>query len=270
MKLDGKVAIVTGASSGIGEATARELARAGARVALAARSADKLEKLAEELNAGTSGATDGPRVMAIATDVSDRQAVVRMVAQTMATWGGVDVLVNSAGSGLYAPLAEASDEAMRHLMDVNYFGALNCVQAVVPHMRPQGRGTIINVSSIVGKHITPYQGAYCATKYALIAASDALRVELEPFGIHVLTVLTGVTRTEFQAHAVRERVEPPSRAGLRGVGPEKVGRAIVKAIKQDGPEDVYVTLFDRSYVTFATTFPRLTDRILMYLVNRRK
>lgn len=270
MKLQGKVAIVTGASSGIGEATARELARAGARVALAARSAARLEKLAAELNADAASASDGPRALAIATDVSDNQAVQRMAAQVMATWGRVDVLINNAGSGMYAPLAEASLDAMRHLMDVNYFGALNCLQAVAPHMRAQGKGTIVFVSSIVGKHITPYQGAYCATKYALIAAADSLRVELEPFGICVITALPGVTRTEFQANARRERVAPPSRAGIRGVAPEKVAKAIVKAIRQNGPPEVYATLFDRAYVTFATTFPRVTDRILLYLVNRRK
>jgi uncharacterized protein len=264
------VAIVTGASSGIGAATARALVRAGVRVALAARSTARLEALAAELNGGATGAGDGLRALAITTDVSDNQAVQRMVAQVVARWGRVDVLVSNAGYGMYAPLAEASLDAMHRLMDVNYFGALNCIQAVVPHMRTQGKGVIVSVSSIVGKHINPYQGPYCATKYALIAAADSLRVELEPFGIHVITSLPGVTRTEFQANALRERVAPPSRAGLRGVGPEKVATSIVRAIRQNGPAEVYATLFDRAYVTFATTFPRLTDRVLLYLVNRKK
>jgi NADP-dependent 3-hydroxy acid dehydrogenase YdfG len=270
MNLKDKVAIVTGASSGIGEATARELAQAGAHVVLAARSAERLDELATELDSSATGSMASRRVVALPTDVSDRQAVERMVALTVAAWGRVDVLVNNAGLGLYAQLAEASPESMRYLMDVNYFGTLHCIQAVVPHMKAQGGGTIVNVSSIAGKHINPYQGAYCATKYALIAASDALRVELAPFGIRVLTALPGVTRTEFQTNARRERVAPPSRAGIRGVGPEKVGQAIVKAVRNGGPPEVYATLFDRAYVTFATTFPRLTDRVLMYIVSRRK
>lgn len=267
MKLQGKVAVVTGASSGIGEATARALVRAGVRVVVAARSAERLQKLAAELNAD---ATNEPRVLAVPTDVSDRQAVLRMVGQAIGTWGRVDILVSNAGYGMYAPLAEASLDAMRHLMDVNYFGALNCVQAVAPHMKSQHKGTIVLVSSIVGKHINPFQGAYCATKYALFAAADTLRVELAPFGIRVLTSAPGVTRTEFQSNAVRERVEPPSRAGMRGVGPDRVAASIVRAIRQNGPAEVYATLFDRAYVTFATTFPRFTDRVLLYLVNRRK
>ena len=246
MNLSGKVAIVTGASSGIGEAAARELARAGARVVLVARSAERLARLAEELNGGLTateseapGAKPGPRAIAITTDVRDRQAVEWMAAQAVAAWGRVDVLVNNAGVGLYAQLAEAPAESMRYVMDVNYFGALNCVQAVAPQMKAQGGGTIVNVASIVGKHVTPYQGAYCASKAALIAASDALRVELAPFGLRVITLLPGVTRTAFQANALRERVAPPSRAGLRGVGAEKVGRAIVKAVQRGGPPEVY-------------------------------
>jgi short-subunit dehydrogenase len=266
LDLSGKVVIVTGASMGIGEATARELVRSGASVALAARSENRLAKLAADLNAG---AAPGPRAITIPTDVSDPKAIERMVAQVLQMWGRVDVLVNNAGVGMYGALAEASIDKLRYLMEVNYWGAIMCAQAVVPHMKAQGGGTIVNVSSIVSKHVTPYQGAYCATKYALNVASDALRLELAQYGICVITVLPGVTFTEFQKNALQEGRKPPARVMAGGSQASQVGRAIVKAIRRGGPPDVYVTRFDQTYVTFATLFPRLTDKILMMVAKRR-
>lgn len=265
MDLNDAVVIVTGASMGIGEALARAFAAAGARLTLAARSTGRLQQIAGELNSGGL-----QRALAVTTDMGDAAAVERLVQETVAAWGRVDVLVNNAGYGLYAPLADAPLTAVRALMDVNYFGALQAVQAVVPHMRRQKRGAIVNVASIVGRHVTPQQGAYCASKYALIAASDAWRMELAPQGITVLTVLPGVTRSAFQQNALQV-VPPPRRPGVaRGVAPDRVAQATLAAVRRGGPPEVYVTLFDRAYVTFAVLFPRFTDRVLLYLLARRR
>lgn len=265
MDLAGKVAIVTGASSGIGEATARELARAGVRVALAARRVERLERLAAELNADEPG----PRALVVPTDVHDQQAVQRLVQRTTEAWGQVDVLVNNAGVGMYAGLEDATIESQRYVMDVNYWGSIYAAHAVAPQMRARASGTIVTVSSIVAKHAVPYQGPYVVTKYALSAASDTLRMEMAGSGIRVITILPGVTFTEFQSSSLLQGRRPPPRVMAGGAQPAQTARAIVKAIRRGGPPEVYVTLFDQVYVTIATLFPRLSDRILLFVARRR-
>ena len=155
--LRGKVAVVTGASSGIGEAAARELAGRGAAVVLVARSEEKLAVLEHGISASGGG-----RVMSVPTDVSDEESVREMVERVLSEFGGVDVLVNNAGLGLSGRVAELRAEDLRYVFEVNLIGALNCIQAVLPYMQPGGR--IINVSSVVGKRAIPKVGGYCATK----------------------------------------------------------------------------------------------------------
>ena len=157
----GKVAVVTGASSGIGEATARELAARGASVVLAARAVDRLEGLRREISAS------GGVALAVETDVSDRSSVEAMVRRAVGEFGSLDVLVNNAGLGLSGRISEVRAEDLRHVFEVNTVGPLNCIQAALPHMGEGGR--IVNVSSVVGKRAIPKVGAYCATKSALNA-----------------------------------------------------------------------------------------------------
>ena len=250
--LKGKVAVVTGASSGIGEATARELASRGAAVVLAARDAEKLESLEREISAS------GGRALGVRTDVSDRDSVEAMVRKTVHAFGTLDILVNNAGLGLSGRVAELRPEDLRHVFEVNTMGPLNCIQAALPHMRSGGR--IINVSSVVGRRSVPKVGGYCATKFALNALSDALRVEIADRGIAVTSVYPGTTRTAFRESSRRTTDE---KRGWRpkGVTPEKVSEKIAAAA-EEGPRDVYVRLSDRLYVMATILLPGLTDRAL--------
>jgi short-subunit dehydrogenase len=250
--LRGKVAVVTGASSGIGEATARELASRGASVVLASRAMDKLEALRREISAS------GGLALAVETDVSDRDSVDAMVGRSVGELGSLDVLVNNAGLGLSGRIAEVRAEDVRHVFEVNAIGPLNCIQSALVHMGEGGR--IINVSSVVGRRAIPKVGAYCASKFALNALSDALRVEVAGRGITVTSVYPGTTSTSFRENSRRTRDE---KRGWRpkGVTPDKVAQKIADAAER-GPRDVYVTLPDRLFIAGITLFPGLADRVL--------
>lgn len=250
--LEGKVAVVTGASSGIGEAAARELAARGASVVLAARAVEKLTGIEEAILAA------GGRALTVGTDVSDRDSVEAMVERAVGDLGSLDVLVNNAGLGLSGRVADLRPDDLRYVFEVNTVGPLNCVQAALPRMKRGAR--IINVSSVVGKRSIPKVGGYCATKFALNALSDALRVEISGRGITVTSVYPGTTRTAFRDNSRRTKDE---KRGWRprGVTPEKVAEKIADAAEK-GPRDVYVTLPDRIYVAATTLLPGLTDRAL--------
>lgn len=250
--LKGKVALVTGASSGIGEATARALVGRGATVALAARSEERLGFLVREIFAA------GGRALAVKTDVADQDSARSAAERTVGEFGALDILVNNAGLGLSGRVAELRSEDLRYVFDVNLLGPLNCVQAALPHMGRGGR--IINVSSVVGKRAIPKVGGYCATKFALNALSDALRVEVADRGITVTSVYPGTTRTAFRENSRRTKDE---KRGWRpgGVTPEKVAEKI-SAAAENGGRDVYVTLPDRLFVAGTTLAPGLFDRVL--------
>jgi len=240
MRLRDRTVIVTGASMGIGRETARVFARAGANVVLASRNAERLARAAQELQAYRG------RSLAVPTDVADSQAVEAMVRRAAEEFGSVDILVNNAGLGLYATLAEGSMENIRYLFEVNVFGALNCIRAVVPYMKQQQRGQIINVSSLAGKIAAPNEGAYAATKFALAAISDALRLELLDYGITIITVYPGPIETPFRENTIKEMEMPAASSSLvmRRIPAARVAEAIVKAARDERAE-VYVTRFNR-------------------------
>jgi len=246
------VAVVTGASSGIGEATARELASRGTSVVLASRAMDKLEALRREISAS------GGLALAVETDVSDRDSVEAMVGRAVGELGSMDVLVNNAGLGLSGRISEVRADDVRHVFEVNAIGPLNCIQSALPHMGEGGR--IINVSSVVGRRAIPKVGAYCASKFALNALSDALRVEVAGRGITVTSVYPGTTSTSFRENSRRTRDE---KRGWRpkGVTPDRVAQKIADAAER-GSREVYVTLSDRLFVAGVTLFPWLADRVL--------
>ena len=252
MHVDGRTVIVTGASSGIGRETAREFARRRAHVVLASRNRDKLEALAAEL-------ADLPgRRLVVPTDVTDRLSVEALVRRSMEEFDGVDVLVNNAGVGLFAPIAGGSVDNMHHLFNVNFWGAVHCIQAVVPYMRSEGRGHIVNVSSVAGKIATPYLGIYSATKFALTAVSGALRSELAGTGIHVSTVYPGLTQTSFQDNILREVALPDPPRYLGSVAPAAVARRIAQAVRWN-LRDTYVTVGDFAAVAAYPLAPALAD-----------
>jgi NAD(P)-dependent dehydrogenase (short-subunit alcohol dehydrogenase family) len=180
-----KTALVTGASSGIGEATARRLQDLGYTVYGAARRVERMKALAGE----------GIRVLAV--DVTDDASMVAAVDKVIAETGRIDLLVNNAGYGSYGAVEDVPLDEARHQFEVNLFGLARLTQLVTPHMRARRIGRIVNVSSIGGKFSEPLGGWYHATKFAVEGLSDALRMELEPFGIDVIVIEPGAIRTEW-------------------------------------------------------------------------
>jgi NADP-dependent 3-hydroxy acid dehydrogenase YdfG len=187
MKIGGAVVIVTGASSGIGAATARLAAERGAKVVLAARRSDRIEALAAVL----------PDALAVTTDLRDPAQIVRLVEAALRRYGRVDVLVNSAGQGLHVPVEKVRLEDLRSVTELNFYAPLLAMQAVIPAMRRQGGGAIVNVSSMTSRMVLPGAGGYVATKSALNMISQVARRELAPDGIVVSIVYPSVTATEF-------------------------------------------------------------------------
>ncbi len=191
MDIKNKVVIVTGASEGIGRATAKLLAARGARVVLAARNAERLAGLAKEL----------PDSLAVPTDMRRSEDIAHLIDVTVAKFGKIDVLINNAGQGMYGPVATADVDEYRNIMELNVFGVLRAMQAVIPRMRQQGGGMIVNVSSRVSKNYFPNLGAYASTKYALNALSLTARAELAPDHIVVSVVHPRMTATDFGKNA---------------------------------------------------------------------
>jgi len=193
----GKVALVTGASSGIGAAVARDLAGAGLRVAACARRADRLEALAAEA-AGAGG-----EVLAVPADLRSEESIAALFGRVRATWGGVDVLVNNAGLGRKAPLVSGATEAWREMLEVNVLALCVCTREAVADMRARGdRGHVVHVSSMSGHRVPGGSGVYSATKFAVRALTEGLRQELRGLGsaIRVSAVSPGFVETEFAAN----------------------------------------------------------------------
>ncbi|HZG57532.1 SDR family oxidoreductase [Paenibacillus sp.] len=185
---EGKTAVVTGASGGIGAEIAKRLHAAGADVVLAARSVDKLETLAASI---------GPRAHAMALDVGDEADVRRFFAEARARFGDVDVLVNNAGFGLFERVVDATPEAFASMMNVNYFGVVRCTKAVLPRMLERRAGSVVNVASIAGKMGTAKSAGYSATKHAVLGFTNSLRQEIHGSGVHIMAVNPGPVSTGF-------------------------------------------------------------------------
>ena len=260
MRIEGRTAIITGASSGIGRETARELAGRGANIVLAARNRQRLEAVAGDLSSLPG------RCLVVPTDVTDRLATEALVRRTMEEFGSVDILVNNAGVGLFAPIAGGSLENARRLFEVNFWGAIHCIQAAVPDMQAQGQGHIVNVSSVAGLIAPPYMGMYSATTFALRAVSDALRSELAGSGIGISTVYPGLTQTSFMENMLQEVEVPPLPPIVRFVPAAAVGRRIAQAVRW-GLRDVYVSPEDVVAVGLNTVAPLLVDWAMRFFVR---
>jgi NAD(P)-dependent dehydrogenase (short-subunit alcohol dehydrogenase family) len=199
MDVRAKVVLITGASAGIGLATARRFAAEGAKLALVARSADKLAQIAEDLRA------QGVEAIALPADMRDPARVREIVEETALHFGSLDVLINNAGQAAAGTVATVSPDDFRQIFDLNVFGPLFAMQAAIPVMRAQGSGIIVNISSMVSRMRIPGLGAYAATKAALNMLSDTARGELAAENIRVITVLPRATATEFGAHSLGNR-----------------------------------------------------------------
>ena len=230
MTLNGKTAIVTGASSGIGEATARRLAESGCNVTLAARREDRLEELATEL---------GENTLAVPTDVTDPAGCATLAARTVEHFGGLDILINNAGLGFYGSIAEADPEGWRTMFDVNVLGVLYVTQAAVRHMLENGSGSVVFISSIAGRRIpTPEATVYAATKHAVNAIAEGLRMDLTDKGIRSVTVEPGLVRTEFPESSHSNVEEFYADKGYTPLEAKDIANAVLYALEQ--PERVSV------------------------------
>jgi short-subunit dehydrogenase len=225
--LAGRVAVVTGASSGIGLATARALARAGARLALVSRSEARLGAVVREI---AGDAVGGLLPLTFPCDVSDPAAVRAMADGVLRDAGPPDIVVSNAGIGHWGPVTELPLERMRAVLDVNFMGAVQCAQAFLPAMLERRQGTLVFVSSGFGEIPFPYTAAYCASKHALNGFAGSLRAEVEPRGVRVLLVLPGSTRTAFFESNAYPADVLSRYLFQRAVPPERVARRLVRGV----------------------------------------
>ena len=226
--LAGQVVAITGASSGIGEATAIACARAGAAVALAARRVDRIEALAERIS------SEGGRAIAVQADVGEESQAEAFVERAHNELGRLDVLVNNAGVMLLGPIENAPTDEWRQMVGVNIFGVLYCTHAALPLMRAQGSGHIVNISSVAGRVARAGSGVYNLTKFGIGAFSESLRQETVEIGVRVTLIEPGAVATELAGHnrpEVREQIAKRF-GGMELLQAEDIAAAILYAISQ--------------------------------------
>ncbi|MFE3229735.1 oxidoreductase [Nocardia sp. NPDC059228] len=267
-----KTALVTGASSGIGEATARKLADLGYTVYGAARRIDRLQKLADHA------------IHPLAMDVTDDASMTAGIARIIGETGRIDVLVNNAGYGSFGAIEDVPLDEARYQFEVNVFGAARLAQLVLPHMREQRSGTIVNITSMGGKIYTPLGGWYHGTKFALEGLSDCLRLEAQPFGVNVVVIEPGGIATEWggiaadnlrkvsgdtayasQAQAVATLLSSESNA-RRNSPPQVIADAIGKAVTARRPRTRYTVGFGARPLIFVKWL--LPDRAFDAIIKR--
>ena len=228
MKLDGKVAVVTGASSGIGEATAEALAAEGAIVVIAARREERLQDLQQRIE------SNGTRAMVVQCDVADEEQAHGLIRQAKDEFGQVDILVNNAGVMLLSKIEKSLSGEWRQMFDVNVLGLLYTTDAAIKVMKEQGSGHIVNISSVAGRRSNPMTGVYSGTKYAVNAVSEALRGELVEDGIRVTIVEPGAVATELPQHISDEEAQEQVSGitSIETLQAEDIANAVAYAVVQ--------------------------------------
>jgi len=259
--VSGKVVVVTGASMGIGEALARMFVEHGARVVLLSRDAGRAETARGRIG-------HAERTLALSCDVRNREEIDRVLSLTLHHFNRIDVWINNAGHGLLDSVAQLDIAACRETFDTNFFGAVESMLAVIPVMKQQGEGTIINISSVAGHIPISFHAVYSATKFAMNAFGKAARVELRDFGIHVMTVCPGYVRTDFGANALRgQEVKTVRPSTVRGVSAQRVARAVLRGyIKQK--REVIVPWIMHPVVKLYQLFPGLVEWGMMRTAHR--
>jgi len=261
MRLRDRVAVITGASSGIGLAVAEHLAREGVAVVLGARRADRLEQAVTRIRAA------GSQAEAVTTDVTRELDVIQLSARAQETFGRLDIMVCSAGFGYYGAVEETPPDVMRRMMDVNFMGSFYGARAVLPVFRRQGHGHLLFVSSIAGKRGIPSMSGYCATKAAQAVFAESLRSEFVGTAIHISVVFPVSTTTEFRQAMARDFGH-----NVSGLGPEQpvddVARAIVDCLRRPRPE-VFPHAKSRALAVLNVIAPKFTDSLVRKYGRRR-
>ena len=237
--IKGKIVVITGASSGLGEAAARMLSAEGATVVLGARRSERIQALADELTA------KGGTALPITTDVTNRDEVKRLVDTAVEKFGRVDVILNNAGLMQQSPLERLKVDEWENMIDINIKGVLFGVAAALPHMQRQKSGHIINVSSVAGHKVTPAGTIYCATKHAVRVISEGLRQEVKPYNIRTTIISPGAVDTELPSHIT----DPDSKSGIQdfykghAIPADSFARTIIFAMSQPDDVDINEILF---------------------------
>jgi short-subunit dehydrogenase len=262
IQLAGKVVVVTGASMGIGEAIARIFADGGASVVLLSRDAERAEAAR-----GRIGPSE--RTLGLACDVRNREEIDRVVGLTVHHFQRIDVWINNAGHGILDSVANVDMGAVRETFETNFFGAVEAMQAVIPVMKQQGSGTIINVSSVAGHVPLPFHAVYSATKFALNAIGKGARIELKNSGINVMTVCPGYVRTAFGANAIKGKEQKQVRpARVRGITVERVARAVLRGYLQQKRE-VVVPWTMHPMIKIYQLFPGMVEWAMVKMMRER-
>jgi NADP-dependent 3-hydroxy acid dehydrogenase YdfG len=263
--IDGKVIIVTGASSGIGEATAREFAQAGAITVLAARRADRLKRLEREIQ------NMGGTALAVPTDVTDPDQIKHLIETTLSRFGRIDILANIAGWALYNWLEELSFEELRKTYDVNVIGLAEMTRQVIPVMQRQRSGFILNMSSYASRVSTPPLTVYASTKYAVEGLTDGLRRSLIPWGITVIRIHpSSVSGTEFNQRVVNEGGIQYRSLPLGRISREQLARHLV-GLTEEPQRALFISRLYDVLVFLNEFFPELVDSVMTRWVrNKRK
>ncbi len=250
-RLAGMRVLVTGASQGIGRALAVAAARRGCKVLAAARSADRLAELADEVKKA------GGTIETVVADVTSPEDRQKMVDAALRHYGGLDILVNNAGIGATGHFVESKPETLRQIFEVNFFGTTETTRAFLPLLKQGTRPAIVNISSVVGRRALPARGLYSASKFAVAGWSEAIRAELAKDGIDVIVVNPGLTQTNFSQNML-ENTARLSMEHNRGMTSERAAEATLDAVAA-GKAEVTLTLRGKLLVLFARLAPWVVD-----------
>ena len=262
MQVSGKVVVITGASMGIGEAVAKLFADRGASVVLLSRDAERVE-------AARGRVGHAERTLALACDVRNREEIDRVVGLTLHHFQRIDVWINNAGHGILDSVANVDMSAVRETFETNFFGAIEAMQAVIPVMKQQGSGAIINISSVAGHIPIPFHAVYSATKFAMNAIGKAARIELMSNGINVLTVCPGYVRTDFSKNAIKGKEQKQVRpARVRGITAERVANAVLQGYLKRQRE-VVVPWFMHPVIKLYQLFPAIMEWAMVRMARQR-
>ncbi len=263
MNFNGKIAIVTGASEGIGKAIALEFAIRGAKVVLASRNINKLEQVKARIE------NNGGTAISVQTDVSIEKDCENLINKTVSTFGKIDILVNNAGISMRANFNELKTDVIRKVMDINFFGTVYCTKYALPYILKE-KGYIVGISSISG--ITPLPGrtGYCASKFAMSGFLKTLQLEHKKDGLNVLIVYPGFTNSEIRKNALTKDGTPQEkspRTEEKMMSSEKLAEIIANGIEKNKTQ-IITTLQGKITVFFYRLFPRLVDRLILKTMKK--